>query len=349
MELRSSPHIKSSLTVETIMFNVVLALLPVCAFAVFAFGTSAVLLLITSTAACVIAEDAICRISGKPTTIGNWSAVITGLLLGLTLPPTFPLWMTALGGVVAIGLGKVLFGGLGFNVFNPALVGRAFLQAAFPAAMTTWAPAFGADRFVSLFPSTLAFPFSTPSEIGEYVEALGVDAFTGATPLMLMKSDIGSEAFQAITYGDLLLGRIAGSTGETCAALILLGGIYLIARRMMDWRITAAIFGTVFILSGAFWLVDSGQYPSPLFMLLSGGLALGAVYMATDMVSSPTTPLGAWIFGAMIGVLVVIIRLKGGLPEAVMYAILLGNAATPIINYFTQPRIYGARKKEATS
>jgi len=254
--------------------------------------------------------------------------------------------MGALGGVVSIALGKALFGGLGFNIFNPALIGRAFLQAAFPSAITTWTPPFLSNRFTSFVPSTLAGPFLKPAPVADYVAAAGIDAWTGASPLMIMKSDFGTEAYKSITHESLFLGTVAGSAGETCALLILLCGLYLIVRKMMDWRTPVSILATVFLLSGAFWLYDSTRYPSPIFMLFAGGLMLGAFFMATDMVTSPTTPLGLWIFGAVVGALTVLIRLKGGLPEGVMYAILLGNALTPLINNLTQPRIYGAVKKK---
>lgn len=351
VELRTSPHIKSSLTTESIMFNVAVALLPVCVFAVYAFGLSALLLLGVSVASCVLTEHVVCVVQGRKSTVTDWSAVVTGLLLALVLPPALPLWMAALGGILSIGLGKALFGGLGFNLFNPALVGRAFLQGNFAMAMTQWTPPFAADRFTALIPSTLAFPLASPNwdAVKQYATARAVDGWSGATPLAVMKFEFGSATYNAIGLGDLFLGRVAGSLGETCVPLILLGGIYLVARRMMDWRIPVSIFLAAFLFDLIFYAYDPSHFPSPWFILFSGGLMLGAVYMATDMVTSPTTPLGLWIYGILIGVLTVIIRLKGGLPEGVMYAILLGNAATPIINNLTQPRIYGARKREQQS
>lgn len=346
VELRTSPHLKSAVTTAVIMRNVVYALMPVCAFSVFAFGLSALAVIATSTIFCVLTEWAVCKFQGRESTLGDWSAVITGLLLGLTLPPAMPLWMVALGGVVSIGLGKMLFGGLGFNVFNPALVGRAFLQAAFPTAITTWVPAMTGGRFANFVPTTLTFPFARPDWAAVKAFAANVDGWTGATPLALMKFDMGTPAYEAISNRMLFLGDISGSAGETCAFIILLGGVYLAARGMLSWRIPAAVLASAFVLSGIFWLVDKSAFPSPVFMLFSGGLMLGAVFMATDMVTSPVTPLGMWIFGGIIGGLTVIIRLFGGLPEGVMYSILLANALTPLINQFTQPRIYGARKAE---
>jgi H+/Na+-translocating ferredoxin:NAD+ oxidoreductase subunit D len=350
IELRTSPHVKAELSTDVIMRHVTYALVPVCLFAVYAFGLSSLLLILVSTVSCVGTEALIARISKQRSTIADFSAVITGLLLGLTLPPGFPLWMAAVGGAIAIGMGKTLFGGLGYNAFNPALVGRAFLQASFPTAITTWTPAGVPGRFFQCIPSSLAGPFLQPPPIDDYIAGAAVDGWTGATPLMLMKAHlvgVGSDAYDALTAGGLFMGGVAGSAGETCAFIILLAGIYLVARKMMDWRIPVGMLLTVFVMSGAFHLSNVDKYPSPLFMLFSGGLVLGAVFMATDMVTSPTTPLGMWVFSILVGALTVIIRLKGGLPEGVMYAILLGNAATPIINNLTQPKIYGAKKAKA--
>jgi electron transport complex protein RnfD len=329
MALRTSPHIMRGVGVEVIMRNVVYALLPLVAMAVYTFGISALLLVLVCTLSAMATEYAVEQFSGKLSTLGDSTAIITGLLLGLTLPPGFPLWMAALGGIISITLGKALFGGLGFNIFNPALVGRAFLQAAFPVAITTWNAPFASDRFSEVISSTLALPLMKAPPA----------ATTGATPLAALKFD-----HQLTPSFDLALGTVSGSAGETSAVLILLGGIYLAWRQMLDWRIPGGILVTVFLLSGLLHLINR-SYPPPLFMLLSGGLMLGAVYMATDMVTSPVTPLGVWIFAFMIGALTVIIRIWGGLPEGVMYAILLANGVTPLINAYTQSRIYGERKK----
>ncbi|MDF1863877.1 MAG: RnfABCDGE type electron transport complex subunit D [Saprospiraceae bacterium] len=329
LNISTSPHITKGISTDVIMRNVVWALLPVAAFAVYAFGINALLVLITSVISCVLTEHYLCKFSKKESTITDWSAVITGLLLGLTLPPNFPLWMTFVGGVISMALGKFVFGGLGYNVFNPALVGRAVLQAAFPVAITTWSPAFLANRFSSISSSTLTFPFMEPS----------VDGMSGATPLAAFKFDqVATDA------SDLALGLISGSTGETCSLLILLGGIYLVARKMMNWRIPVSVLGTAFVFSGILYLVDNEVFPSPFFMLFSGGLMLGAVFMATDMVASPITPLGVWIYGGIIGFLVIVIRIWGGLPEGVMYAILLANAISPHIDNVIRPRVYGTSK-----
>lgn len=327
LEIRTSPHILAGHAVDTIMFNVVLALLPTAAFAVWAFGLAAALTLATALAACLLTERVACRLAQGPSTLGDWSATITGLIYGLTLPPGLPLWMVFVGGVIGLGLAKSLFGGLGQNSFNPALVGRAVLQAAFPVAMTSWVPAFADGRFVSLPSSSLAPPLSAPA----------YDAISGPTPLARWKF----EGVIADT-GDLALGFVGGSTGETSTVLCLLGGLYLIARNMMSWRIPAGLLGTVVVLSGALHLVDPERYASPQFMLCSGGLMFGAMFMATDMVGSPMTSLGCVLYGALIGLLVVVIRTWGGMPEGVMYAILLGNAVSPHLDAWIRPRLYGA-------
>ncbi len=340
IDLRPSPYIHSPMTVEKIMRNVVYALMPLVAFSFWQFGISALALIVTTTLACIGAESLFNYLSGKPHSIRDFSATITGLLLAMTLPPGFPLWMGAVAGFVAIAMGKTLFGGIGFNVFNPALVGRAFVQAAFPVAITTWTPALAANRFVEFIPSTLALPFMKPAPTAEWSAQL-VDGFSGATPLALMK-------FQGIITDNqsLFLGLTEGSTGETSALLIIVCGAYLAIRKMLDWRIPAAVIFGAAACAALFYYIDPNHYPSPMFMVLSGGLMFGAVFMASDMVASPVTPLGIFVFGLLVGALTVIIRLFGGLTEAVMYAILFGNAATPLIERYTQPRIYGARKNE---
>jgi electron transport complex protein RnfD len=338
--LRSSPHLKQSVTVAQIMRNVVFALIPVCAWSVYAFGFSVLLLLATTTLVCMLSEAMFCRISGRTSSLGDWSIVITGLLLGLTLPPGFPLWMAAVAAFVAVGLGKALFGGLGYNVMNPALVGRAFVQAAFPVAITTWSPSFLPGRFTELIPSTLTAPFMMPEPIDAWIDQKSIDAFSGATPLALQKFEQVSTPLT-----ELLTGTVSGSAGETSAIIILLGGIYLAARRMMDWRLPVGVMLGAVIVSLPFWLLDAARYPDPLFVLLSGGLMLAAVFMVSDMVASPVTPLGVWVYALFIGMLTVVIRLFGGLTEGVMYAILLGNAISPLISLVTQPKVFGERNK----
>ncbi len=270
IEVRTSPHLHSGRSVNAIMRNVVYALLPLCAYSVWLFGLSALAVLATSTACCLLTEHLICRLSGRETTVGDWSVAITGLLLGLTLPPGFPLWMVAAGSFIAVAPGKMLFGGLGFNAFNPALVGRAFLQAAFPVAITAYTPALALHRFSELIPSTLAIPLIKAGPLAGWIARVRVDTFSGATPLMLRKFDhVTTDSWT------LFLGARAGSAGETSALLILLCGAYLVARKMMDWRITAAMLGGAALTASLFHLADPVRYPGPVFVLLSGGLVLG--------------------------------------------------------------------------
>jgi len=328
LEIGSSPHITDGASVDNIMRDVVFALMPVTVFAVYAFGSGAALVLATATASCMLCEHVLCRATGQASTVGDWSAAITGLLYGLTLPPDLPLWMVVVGGVFAIAIGKFLFGGLGSNAFNPALVGRAFLQAAFPQAMTHWALPFTDSRFEAIPSSILALPFAQPA----------YDAATSATPLARMK-------FEGIFAADpeLMFGLTTGSAGETCGLLILLGGAYLVIRKVMNWRIPISIFVTVAVISWAFHRYDPATYPGPVFMLFAGGLMLGAVFMATDLVASPITNAGCWLYGVLIAALVVVIRFWGGMPEGVMYAILLANAVSPHIDRLIRPRVFGTR------
>ncbi|MGA0369150.1 MAG: RnfABCDGE type electron transport complex subunit D, partial [Kiritimatiellia bacterium] len=338
----TSPHLRGMHSVSKIMRHVVYALIPVSLFSVLQFGLSALALLITCTAVCVGTEHFFCKKEQRQSTVSDWSAVITGVLMALVLPPGFPLWMAAVASFVAIAVGKLFFGGLGYNVFNPALVGRAFAQAAFTVPITTWTPGMAHRRFLEFIPTTLTPPFLKPDFDGFYlwVESLKIDGYTGATPLAMMKFDrVEVDTLQ------LFLGTLASSAGESSSLLILMGGLYLAFRKMLNWRIPVAVLGSAFILSGIFYLKDPAIYPTPFFTVVSGGLMLGAVFMATDMVSSPVTPVGLWVYGILIGLITVMIRLFGGLNEGVMYAILLGNAATPLINNLTQPRIYGASRR----
>ena len=316
----ASPHLKSADSTPRIMWTVVASLVPVMAAAAWYFGISALLVITAATLGALGTE----RAAGRGGTIADGSALITGLLLGLTLPAGMPLWMAFLGGAFGIGFGKLVFGGLGHNVFNPALLGRAFLQAAFPVPITTW-PVVGGS-FFTLRGDNFALPL---------MRGHAPDVVTAATPLGQWKFE------QATTpLFDLFIGNTGGSLGETAAVVILLCGAYLAFRQYLDWRVPVSIFATVFAFSGILHLI-SPRFPSPLFMLFSGGLVLGAVYMATDLVTSPVTKLGRWVFGVGVGVLVVVIRVWGGLPEGVMYAILLMNAMVPFINRATQPRVFG--------
>lgn len=297
----SSPHIRTEETVQRIMFDVIIALIPATVASVYFFGMRALFIIFTSIIAAMAAEGAIQKIRNKPVTLKDGSAIVTGLLLALTLSPAMPFWMVAVGSVVAIGIGKQVYGGLGHNPFNPALVGRAFLIVSFPVHMTTWV---------------------SP-----------IDGVTSATPLGMLKME-GIKA----GYMELFIGNVAGSLGETSVLLLTLGGLYLLYRGIIDWRVPVFYLGTVAVMT----TILKGD---PVFHLLSGGLVLGAFFMATDMVTTPLTKLGKVIFGVGAGVLVVIIRLFGGYPEGVLFSILLMNIFTPIIDKFTRPKIYGEVKQ----
>lgn len=307
----SSPHAAGTDSVPKIMWSVIAALAPALLLSIYYFRVPAFLLMMVCILSACGTEYIITRIRKQEGILFDGSAVLTGLLLALTLPPSLPLTSAALGSIFAIAVGKQIFGGLGYNIFNPALLGRAFLQASFPVAMTTWT-----------LPGT-----------GKYA---GIDAVSAATPL-------GQFKFENILpdHLDLLTGNIGGSLGETSAIALLIGGLFLLFKRYADWRIPVSYLGTVFVLSAAFWLYNKQVYPDPLFYLLSGGLMLGAFFMATDMVTSPITTRGAWIYGFGAGILLVVIRLFGGLPEGVMYSILLMNAVTPLINRWTRPAYFG--------
>ncbi|MBU2492805.1 MAG: RnfABCDGE type electron transport complex subunit D [Bacteroidetes bacterium] len=310
LELTSSPHVHSRWSTKQAMWMVVLALLPALISSVIFFGFYQLLVVSVSVASAVVTESLIKYIRKREITITDGSGIITGMLLGLILPPNFNLFFTALGSIVAIGIGKEIFGGLGYNIFNPALVGRAFLQAAFPVQMTTW-----------IKPN------------------MAVDSVSTATPLSAFKFD---SIFADIS--NMFIGNIGGSLGETSAISILIGGIFLIVIGVVNWRIPVSMFLGVIIFGGLFWLLNADQYPSPVFHMLAGGFLFGAFFMATDWVTSPLTAKGMWIFGFGISLVVVMIRLFGGLPEGVMYAILFMNAFVPLINRYTRPRIFGEAK-----
>ncbi len=307
--LSTSPHLQSRWTTKQIMWFVNLALAPCVISAVLYFGFYQLLVIATAVIFAVGTEALIQKLTKKPIAVMDGSAVITGLLLGLIVPPNFSLVSTALGSIFAIGVGKMIFGGLGYNIFNPALVGRAFLQAAFPVAITTW---------------------TAPN--------YAVDSVSSATPLAALKFDGVSTA-----VGPLFFGNVGGSLGETSSIAILLGGIFLLVTGVANWRIPAAMTIGVIVFGGALWLIDP-SYPSPIFHIFAGSFLFGAFYMATDYVSSPITGVGMWIYGLGIALVLVLIRVFGGLPEGVMYSILFMNAFVPLINRYTRPRIFGEVK-----
>lgn len=304
-----SPHIHSGMRVDNIMWNVVLALMPALAVAVWTFGLPALWVVFLSLASCIGTEWAIDRWMLKcRSTIGNGSAVITGLLLGFNLPSTLPWWMVVIGGVVAIGIGKMSFGGLGCNIWNPALVGRVFLLLSFPAAMTTW-----------------------PTETGS-----GIDGVTGATILTYINNG-DTEMLRGANLMDMAIGNMNGSLGEVGAIAILLGGAWLLLRGIISWHIPVSMLGGAALLS---WALGG----DPLLDLLAGGMMLGAVFMATDYVTSPMTHWGQLLYGFLIGCITIIIRRFGAYPEGVSFAILLMNSFTPLINRYMRPKIFGERR-----
>lgn len=310
LELASSPHVHTKMSSERAMQMVILALLPSTLSAVIYFGLYQLLIFLVSIAVAMGTEYAIKKIRKQANTLYDGSAFLTGLLLALILPPNFSLVFTGLGAFISIALGKEIFGGIGYNIFNPALVGRAFLQAAFPVPMTTWTKT-----------------------------NFNVDAVTSATPLGGYKFD-----GVAADLSQMFIGNTSGSLGETSALAILLGGIFLIAVGIVNWRIPVSMILALLVFGGILWLAATETYINPIYHLIGGGFLFGAFFMATDWVSSPITAKGMWIFGIGISLIIILIRVFGGIPEGVMYAILFMNAWVPLINRYTQPTIFGAKK-----
>ena len=311
-----APHVHGGDSVQKNMLNVILALMPAFLAGIYYFGTGAIVVSGIAILSCVAFEWLITKfLLKKEVQIFDCSAILTGMLLGMNLPSSLPWWMVVIGSLIAIGIGKMSFGGLGNNLFNPALVGRVFLLISFPAAMTTWP-----------IPAALSFDSS-------------VDALTAATPLAYIKEGI----FTNFTELDLFLGNNGGSLGETCGAALLLGLIYLLATRTITWHIPVSIIATVLVFTGIMHAVDPEVYASPLLHITSGGLLLGSIFMATDYVTSPMTKSGQLIFGFGIGVITVVIRLFGSYPEGISFAILIMNAVVPLINRYIRPKRFGAK------
>lgn len=309
LHISASPHIVSNVDTRYMMKSVIIALVPAVIASLYFFRFSGFLLLSVSVASCVLTEYVLQNIRKRKIRVDDHSAVVTGLLLAMVLPPTIPLWMAFLGGLFAITMGKELFGGIGMNIFNPALLARAFLMAAFPIELTTW------------------------------VKPFTLDAVTTATPLGLAKF-----SHVLTPYWDLFIGSVPGSLGETSALALVIGGGYLLYKKVIDYRIPAAYTISLVVFSGLVNIFMPGKTFSPLFHILAGGFLIGALFMATDPVTTPITKKGRWVFGAGCGILTMIIRLWGGLPEGVMFAILLMNAFTPLINRITKDRRYGTGK-----
>lgn len=323
-----APHIHGSDSVTKIMWGVVIALIPAFLVSVYFFGLQALVLTLVTVASCLLFEFLINKFFFKrPCCLGDGSAMITGLLLALNLPSNLPLWMAIIGSLVAIGVAKWAYGGLGSNPFNPALVGRVFLLISFPVAMTTW-----------------------PLPHALFGGSAVTDAITGPTPLAIAKEALktGQTPEQIMSelpaYSDMLFGNMAGSMGEISAIAILLGGIFMLCRRIITWHIPVAFLGSAFIFAGILWLADPTQFMDPVFHLLTGGIMLGAIFMATDMVTSPMTNKGKLIFGVGCGVLTILIRTFGAYPEGVSFAILIMNAFVPLINRGCTPKRFANAK-----
>ena len=310
-----SPHLHTKTSTKSLMRDVVIALLPAVVVSVLFYGWSELLVLGVSVASCILLEYLITKyLLKKSCTVCDWSAAVTGVLLALNLPSSTPWWVVFIGAVVAVGVAKMTFGGLGQNLFNPALVGRVFLLISFPTYMTDWAKP---DGFIGNF-----------------------DAFTGATPLGIAKEG-GVAAIESMDYMDMLFCNIGGSAGELSALALLAGFVYLLVRRVIRPYITLSILATVAVFSGIFWAINPAEFTDPLFNLLTGGLLLGSIFMATDYVTSPMSNLGGIVFGIGIGVITMLIRYFGAYPEGVSFAILIMNSVVPLLNKWFHTKKYG--------
>lgn len=307
-----TPHVRSKESIQSIMRDVIIALIPATAAGIFFFGIPALILIAVSIVACVFFEWLYQKLLKKPVTISDLSAVVTGLLLAMNLPASAPVWVPIVGAAFAIIFAKQLFGGLGQNFINPALAGRAFLLASYPTEMTTWTAPVG---------------FS------------GADAVSVATPLATLKTGVMPDA----SLRDVIFGtNIGGCIGETCAIALIIGGIYLLVKHVISWKIPVLYILTVFVLTAA---IGRKGLRVPVYEIFTGGLMLGAFFMATDYASSPVTPKGQVIFAIGCGIITTLIRIFGGYPEGVSYSILIMNLAVPLIERFTEPKIFGALPK----
>ncbi|WP_439182687.1 RnfABCDGE type electron transport complex subunit D [Carboxylicivirga taeanensis] len=324
-----SPHVHSGDSVKKNMYGVIIALVPALAASLYYFGLGAAIVTITAVVSCVFFEWAIQKFLLKnESTILDGSAALTGLLLAFNMPSNLPIWIIIIGSLVAIGIGKMSFGGLGNNPFNPALVGRVFLLISFPVQMTLW-----------------------PKPIESQAHYL--DAATGATPLSVMKEGLANgESVSALmaklpSYTDLFFGNSGGSAGEIAAAALLIGLLFMLVRKIITWHIPVAVLGSIAVFTGILHLVNPELYAGPLFHLLTGGVMLGAIFMATDYVSSPMANKGMIIYGIGIGVITVVIRVFGAYPEGVSFAILIMNGFVPLIDKYVKPKRFGEVVKPA--
>ena len=320
-----SQHVHNNDIVQRNMYGVLIALIPALLVSLIYFGVGAAIVTLTSVVACVFFEWAITKfiLKREKNTILDGSAIITGVLLAFNVPSNLPVWIIIIGALVAIGIGKMTFGGLGCNPFNPALVGRVFLLISFPVQMTSW------------------------PKIGQLTSY--IDAETAATPLSLMKQAVHGDTSaleQLPSAFELFIGANGGSLGEVSALALLIGLVYMLWRRIITWHIPVSILATVFIFAGLMHLADPVMYASPVVHLFTGGLMLGAIFMATDYVTSPMTHKGMIIYGVCIGFLTVVIRNFGAYPEGMSFAILIMNAFTPLINNYCKPKRFGEGKKK---
>ena len=310
-----SPHIHGGDSISKNMYGVLIALIPAFLVSLYCFGLGALIVTATSVLACVIFEYLIQRfLMKKEPTLCDGSAILTGVLLAFNVPSNLPIWIILIGALAAIGIGKMSFGGLGNNIFNPALVGRVFLLISFPAQMTTW-------PVPDVFPMTYT------------------DAETGATILSSLHE--GGAPLPAMV--DMLIGRIGGSLGEVSAIALLLGFAFMLWKKIITWHIPVSILATVFVFTGILYLVNPTVYVNPFIHLLSGGLLLGSIFMATDYVTSPMSKNGMIVYGVGIGLLTSVIRIFGSYPEGMSFAILIMNAFTPLINSYIKPKHFGGK------
>ncbi len=339
----SSPHAHGGASSARIMWTVAATLLPAAAWSVWLFGLPALTVIVGTMAFAAVFEAASQLVARRPVTLQDGSAVLTGLILALTLPPGLPLWICGVGAFVAIVVAKAVFGGLGQNPFNPAMTGRVFLLIAFPAPLTRWLVPRGTGE--TLFDQ----PVAAFDAAGKVVSLAGdqVDAVTAATPLGLL-AEKGAHAVAALGDGSAIFwGQINGSLGETSALFLLLGGAALLLMRIITWHIPISFLATVAILALVTSGIDDATYAGPVFHLFTGGVMIGAFFMATDYVTSPMYPVGKLIFGAGCGILTMVIRLWAGYPEGVSFAVLLMNACVPVIDTYTRPRKFGLRRLAA--
>lgn len=329
----TSPHAHKPKTTAQLMRLVIYATFPAIAVMTYCFGWGTIINIALASCAALITEATILWVRKKPIAfyLKDYSAIVTALLLALALPPTLPWWITVLATSFAITFAKHLYGGMGQNPFNPAMLGYALVLISYPAEMTQW-----------LSPAMESASLSFTDSYHAIFHAAAIDAYTGATPLDTFKTYAG-DAAQLSNY-PVLSGSLAGVGWELVNLAFLFGGVILIALRIITWHIPAAILGSLTIMSGTFYLIDSEQFASPLFHLLSGGTMLGAFFIATDPVSAATSKLGKVIYGVLIGVLIYTIRCFGGYPDAVAFAVLLMNLSAPLIDYYSQPRTYGHKK-----